>query len=298
MSVGLTAQEAEGQAADLERAFRALEEALEAQERSVPGRHERLNLLDAFLLRHGARSPSSLAVLLARTRRGTLRLHNAEPERALEDFDLVLAGAPAEQIDLRGRALYGLAQAHEALRDEAAAKAALERLCAEHEGQRYAKMARVALRRFDAGRRAPPKARDPAPPFDARRDLRDRVRSLGQLAGAPALLVFWSPEAPESVDHLDRLQQVWSRERQPGEQLVSFALGVTDEARRAVQALAEKRGLDHPIVPLPAEFLDEVALDFGVERVPTAVLLDADGTIVARDPPPGRLRELLQAMGR
>jgi hypothetical protein len=77
--------------------------------------------------------------------------------------------------------------------------------------------------------------------------------------------------------------------------MITFA---ADRGEVALAALAKQPEFRMPIVPGEALFLSPPFLDYEIRSLPASVLIGPDGVIVARDLPPRRLRETLQALLR
>ena len=197
-------------------------------------------------------------------------------------------GAAADQPDLRGAALYGRGLCLELARDLEGAKAAYAALQKENAGTRYGGWAEAGLARLARGGRGA-SAGQAAAKFGPRLDLEGQSRELRKLAGRPALLVFWSPDSKASIDRLLAYRAVWTG-TEPREQMLAFA--ATGDRERIEQVL-RRADLSVPMLTCDREFLDEVLLDFAVTGVPDALLLGPDATIVARDPSPAHLVDLL-----
>lgn len=115
-------------------------------------------------------------------------------------------------------------------------------------------------------------------------DLSGALHSLQELQGAPALLAFWSSDAPESLDLLDRLQQRSAPLRSA--RIAILAVNV-DKDQAAARRLATQKQF-----ALPVLFADETVAGvynivyshlFDRRRnlpIPAAFLLDSDSAIV------------------
>ncbi|MHC4811987.1 MAG: TlpA family protein disulfide reductase [Planctomycetota bacterium] len=256
-----------------------------------PAIKERIRLLRAFLDRHAPRSVTDTPkpvtdpelhtlVLKVRLRLGRLLLVSFDCSRAIVELRQVTAQAQKpEHRDLRGRSLYGTAQAQEMLGQVQACRTTLRRLQQEFEDTRYGRIATIAAQRLvePAGR-----ARNgaPAPAFGPLLDLRGRSISHASLRLQPALLMFWSPDVPASMESVERLAGAWQDAGGDPQRVVAFAV-YPDPAR--VAAAVKQRKWSMSIVPCGSDFLDPVVLAYRVDGLPTTFLLGPDGMLLGRD---------------
>jgi peroxiredoxin len=118
---------------------------------------------------------------------------------------------------------------------------------------------------------------EPAPPFTLA-DLYGRTISLDYFDGHPGVILFWSTAVPRSVELLRDLgayQQRWGRD-----DLAIVAVntdgGTADAGGRApVRGVAERLGIVFPVLADGGV----VALAYGVDELPTAVVVDAGGRV-------------------
>ena len=113
-----------------------------------------------------------------------------------------------------------------------------------------------------------------------------RVRSLDggtmltrdSLAGRVVLLDFWATWCAPCIEELPNIARVWSRHRGEGFEVLSVSLdlhaGLVARFRRT-HPMPWRHGF--------ASILDVLPVVFGVTRVPRAILLGRDGTILAMD---------------
>lgn len=256
------------------------------------GVKERLRMLRSFVERHTPPpDPDAYLVLMkVRLRLGRLLLVSFASREAIQELqDVVeLAHAP-EHRDLRGRALYGIAQAQEMLRQVQACRTTLRQLQEEFEDTRYGRIAAIAARRLSkpSGR-----ARNgvPAPAFGPLLDLEGRLVSLGALRLQPALLLFWSPDVEDSVERVGRLARAWQEAGGDSRQVVAFAV---HPDRSRVAAVVKQAKWQVSVVPCGSDFLDPVVLAYGVDGVPTTFLLGPDGMLLGRDQGAREITQLL-----
>ena len=231
----------------------------------------------------------------ARIRLGEIELHKGAYAAAERHFSLVQRHAPqADNLaaaDLYGSSLYGLALARELLGNIQEARTLYEKLSSEQAGTRYFDWAKNALARLanaerggQAGRRAPPIA--------SRLDVDGKPRQLGRTVDAPVLLVFWSPQSVASVERLAALAKVWCA-AEAKERL--FAIAAQGDVEQ-VLTIKKNLGLEVPFLTCPGRFVDPLLLDYSVVAIPDAVLVGKDGIVIARDPSPSRLSELLNEL--
>lgn len=256
---------------------------------------ERLRLLRAFLDRHRppADNEGHVLVLKARLRLGRLLLVSFACTEATQELQRVvdLAQAPRYR-DLRGRALYGIAQAQEMLRQGEACRAILKQLQDEFEDTRYGRIAAIAARRLE---NASGRARNgvAAPAFGPLLDLDGRLVSDGALRLKPALLLFWSPDVDSSVKRVERLVRTWRQGGGDPQQVVALAV---HPDRKRVAAVAKKANWAVSVVSCGSDFLDPVVLAYGVDGVPTTFVVGPDGTLLGRDQGAQEIARLLQTL--
>lgn len=253
---------------------------------------ERIAGLRDFVERHEARK-ADLAVLRARLRLGGLQLDAFDAESALILFASVRELSPSDDYDLRGRALYGLAQAQELRGDRASARLSLERVLDELPGTRYADCARIAHNRLAHSFAL--QSGQPLPSLQGGTDLAGQPIQPARLRGSPLLLTAFSPDHRPSLERLIALQSVWLDAGLPPASLIAYAV---DADPTALRELARTRKLSCTLLACDDGFLHPDLLALGVTGVPTSLLVGADHTLLLRDPPPDRLRTLLGTAGR
>ncbi|MEE9128171.1 MAG: hypothetical protein V3U11_13625 [Planctomycetota bacterium] len=254
---------------------------------------ERIRLLRAFLDLHGPKHPAAHPLLLkVRLRLGRSLLVSFRSTDAILELQQVsdLAKQP-EHRDLRGRALYGLAQAQQMLGQVQASRTTLKQLQEEFEDTRYGRLATVLERLHAPAKRA--RNGSPAPAFGPLLDLRGRSVSHTSLRLKPALLLFWSPDIPDSIKRVERLASAWQGAGGDSRQIVAFAVH-PDRAR--VWAAVKQHKWSVSVVPCGSDFLDPVVLAFGVDGVPTTFLLGPDGMLLGRDQGAREIAELLSRL--
>ena len=198
-------------------------------------------------------------VLKARLRLGRSLLVSFSSMDALPQLQRVadLAKRP-EHRDLRGRALYGIAQAQQMLGQVQASRTTCKQLQEEFEDSRYGRLAAVLHHLQEPTRQARNGA--PAPAFGPLLDLRGRSVSHTSLRLKPALLLFWSPDVPDSLKHVDLLASTWRNAGGDSRQVIAFAVH-PDRAR--VFATAKQHDWSASVIPCGSDFLDPVVLAYG-----------------------------------
>ncbi|MBK8976747.1 MAG: hypothetical protein IPM29_12580 [Planctomycetes bacterium] len=241
------------------------------------------------------RAEARTALLEARCRLARLRLACLEPRRAQELYAQVLREAPTAEVDLRGRAAHGIALALELLelRDEAAR--AHERVIQQFVGTRYADWSRVAKARLTDGAGGRAEIGRALPEFGPRQDETGAAQTLQERRGAPALVVVFSADDPSAGARVRTIQLAATASAIPDRQLVAIVLHAG--ARRIAELRAEL-GLRGTLIPSGDETLDPALLRYGITATPTWFLVGPDGTLLARNPPPARVTELLDALRR
>lgn len=254
-------------------------------------RGERLVLLREFVAAYAAKHATSTPVGLARCRLGSELLTAFDPSGARAAFEDAIDHAPADAIDIRGRALYGVAQAHELAGDLRLARGALDRAVDEVRGTRYARFARLARLRLDRERAIAIGV--PLPEFGPRLDLAGKSRQLADLAGMPGLVAFVSLADDDGLEEFGELLEVFERAGLDAEQVLVFAFDTDD---RAARATAEREEWRASVITCDREFLDDAALLYAVRALPACYLIGPDGALLAREPTARRATEIVGAL--
>jgi peroxiredoxin len=115
----------------------------------------------------------------------------------------------------------------------------------------------------------------PAPDFSLK-DLHGELVSLSQFRGTPVLLNFYTTNCPWAQTEMPRLGEVYRRlhEHQVNVIVLGVALG-SDTPHTVVQFAADKE-LDFPHVTGGGTELRDA---YGIERVPTLVLVNREGAV-------------------
>jgi hypothetical protein len=276
-------------------AYRAIIDVVESAGPERPARTTRIALLREFLDRFAGTIPtddeSTRTVLAARCRLATLLLSRFELHAAATEFRAVVEEAGPVPADLRGSAMYGLAQALELDGQKNEATSLLDRLAKDLPGTRYSDYARIALHRMR--NEEPVMASRPLPSWGVRLDTAGASRTLEEHRGRRCLLFFWSVDEPDQTERLTKLVAVARAEGMGWNQMLAFASG---RDRGDSRELAIPEGWEMPIVPLDSGFLDSLIMGYGITSIPTSFLVGADGELLARDLPPRRLRAVLKQL--
>lgn len=254
---------------------------------------ERIELLERFIDEQDDEQKSEL--LAARLVLGSELLARFEVERAIDEFERVVERATPAAIDLRGRAMYGAAQAYELADDLERANALYERIQRELGGTRYADFASIALHRTGRAESERPAPGRQAPGFGSALDRSGTARRLDDLRGKVALLLFADLADDEAIE---RLKAVIATAREAGVGNDGMLLFATAADVTKAAELARDPAFGMPIVPAQNGFVSPALLTYEVRAVPTTWLIGPDGTIVGRDLPRRRLREAIGALQR
>lgn len=289
LAVAALATAVPGQTPDLATRWRALKQRLDSVE-SSPSPDLRLVELQRFVRDAAPSEQDELAVLEARNRLASLHLLHFEPDRAAEEFSITARRAPESAIDLRGHALCGMAEAAELRGDPDAARESWARVVRELAGTLWGDVARVAQRRLDQTRSTRVRAGEPLPDVGALLDQKRSARRIEDLRGKPALLLFVSAADDDGQRQIDRIVRAAREAGLFDEQMLAFAI---DTHGRDLDEFARKLGWRMPIIASPDGFVGEALLALEVRGVPATMLVAPDGTLLARELPAARLRELL-----
>jgi cytochrome c biogenesis protein CcmG/thiol:disulfide interchange protein DsbE len=115
---------------------------------------------------------------------------------------------------------------------------------------------------------------------------------LAELKGNVVVVNFWASWCAECRDEHPALLNAWDRYRDRG--VVFVGVDFEDSAEDAA-AYAREMGGDWPLATDPGS---RAAIDFGVFGVPETFVLDADGTIVAKQVGPVDYEWLTSAIER
>jgi cytochrome c biogenesis protein CcmG, thiol:disulfide interchange protein DsbE len=131
-----------------------------------------------------------------------------------------------------------------------------------------------------------------APAFSLPALSGDTNVDLATLRGNVVVVNFWASWCAECRDEHPALLNAWDRYRDRG--VVFVGVDFEDSAEDAA-AYAREMGGDWPLATDPGS---RAAIDFGVFGVPETFVLDADGTIVAKQVGPVDYEWLISAIER
>ena len=247
----------------------------------------RMKLLLDFLTLYEA-SERSPELLRARLRLGSISLQRLDAKTAELAFARIAELAKDADPDLRAKALFGLHQAYVLAGDRDRAREALTTIVRERDGEPAAKTAEVAMAHLDGHTKV--ELGKPLPELGYGRDLADRLVTSESFAPGPRLLVFWSLAHAPSQNRLEAFARAWRTLGMPPQNLVAYA--VDDDIATLHRVATEKAWL-FPVVPALGEgFLHADWLKLSITAVPTALLVDVDGRLLANDLPPDRLARM------
>ena len=206
------------------------------------------------------------------------------PERAKPLFAQVAKDRRSD-VDQRGRALYGLAQALELEGRASDAIAKLREIQESLPATRYAKVARAAENRLR--RNAPsPRPGLAMPSLELGKDLRSG-KTVTPPADAPWLLVVFSSAEGRSVRHLELSVRAWTNSGRPVTDVIAIDLA-------GAQSATPRPDWRFPVVATEAGFLHGDVLRLSVRAVPSTFLVGNGGRLLARDPTPASLTRILR----
>lgn len=112
-------------------------------------------------------------------------------------------------------------------------------------------------------------------------DLEGREWTRESLAGRVVLIDFWATWCAPCLAELPHLKDLHERYTDRGFVLIGIALDTID--RRQLRSFLHRHGVLWPQVHDPRGVEGAVANAFGVKAVPSTVIVDSSGRIVARD---------------
>lgn len=113
-----------------------------------------------------------------------------------------------------------------------------------------------------------------AAPVFALSDLNGELVRLEALRGKPVLLNFYKSTCPWCQVEMPRLAEVYRHQSELAVHVLGVSVGKDDQD--AASRFAREKKLEFPIV---VDDSREVRQQFDVQRVPTLVLIDAQGTV-------------------
>lgn len=123
-------------------------------------------------------------------------------------------------------------------------------------------------------------------------DLSGRTWDLAAMRGKVTLIDFWATWCGPCVGQFPELKRLDEEFSGKGFQLLGISLDGDDRA--AFEGWLQKNGVDWPQIYDGKGWDTPLAKEFGVRGIPFTVLLDRQGRILAVDPSPGRVREILE----
>lgn len=255
----------------------------------LPPLSQRNKLLLDFVELFFDDAPKSKEVLSARLRLGSISLQRLDAKKAEETFSSIAELARTELRDLRAKALFGLHQAHVLAADRESARKALATIVSEYDGESAAKTAEVAMAHLEDD--AEVELGRPLPELVYGKDLDDRAISEESFAKGPRLLVFWTIAHAPSQARLEAYAREWRRLSLEPKNLVAYAV---DDDTAMLRRVASEKGFSFTVLPALGDgYLHPDWLRLSITAVPTALLIDSDGRLLANDLPPDRLARLL-----
>ncbi len=125
-------------------------------------------------------------------------------------------------------------------------------------------------------------------------DIKGKQLTKPDVSGKPLIVAFWATWTPESYPLLNTLQDLC---RKYGERLAVIAVSLDTEEKKP-RDRAEQDTLRYNIVCDGLAFNTPAVRQFGMRYVPSILLADAQGRIVARDIKAAELRKRLEEMLR
>ncbi|MFC0562248.1 thiol-disulfide oxidoreductase ResA [Halalkalibacter alkalisediminis] len=104
-------------------------------------------------------------------------------------------------------------------------------------------------------------------------DLEGKRIELDELKGQGVFLNFWGTYCPECVKEMPIMNEMYQEYADKGIELIAINAG---ESNLAVERFTEKLDLTFPITTDKGNVFDA----YGVNPLPTTVLIDADGVVV------------------
>ena len=112
-------------------------------------------------------------------------------------------------------------------------------------------------------------------------DLEGREWTQAELEGRVVLLDFWATWCAPCLAELPQLKDLYRRYEDRGFVLLGIALDTID--RRRLRSFLHRQGVGWPQVHEARGTSGDAARAFDVEAVPSTVLVDRSGRVVARD---------------
>jgi len=110
-------------------------------------------------------------------------------------------------------------------------------------------------------------------------DLQGRVWDQERLQGQVVLLDFWATWCAPCVEELPYLKTAYQRHGEDGFEIVGISLDGPD--REAFRAWIEEQDVDWPQIHEGKQFDSRLAREFGVTSIPSSLLIDRKGEVIA-----------------
>lgn len=270
----------------LEERWLTLREKLDAEPRSG----QRYRLLSEFLRSDEAsQKPSHRIVLKARFTLGAEALRTRRVDDAAAEFEEIRRRSDRDApwgLDLFGFATIGLAQAAESAGRTLDARQLYREVKVRCPATRYADWAELGLARLQT---KAPAVGEQLPELPLLRDRSDQTHRVRDLRGEPAILLFLSGPQEDS-----RRRTILSALR--AEDIATNRLWTFTE--RALPISPEGPPAGDRVFPSQNGLLSDIALSCRIQATPTWLVLGPDGRLVARNPSPQRLRQILRTLKR
>jgi hypothetical protein len=111
--------------------------------------------------------------------------------------------------------------------------------------------------------------------------LDGRPFDLSSARGRPAVVVFWADWAPRSNKRFSELSTAFNGAGKTNNALISVSLGENSASARQI---AQRLGTGWTHLRLDGSARFEITEALGIETLPATFLLDAKGSVIARDP--------------
>ena len=133
---------------------------------------------------------------------------------------------------------------------------------------------------------------DPEPIDFALKDLAGKRIRLKDWRGHPVIVDFWATWCPPCRKEMPELNEIYRRYRSKGLVILGVSLdAVQGDGIDAVEPFLKEFKILYPIAMADEALVDKLALN----GVPTTLLIDRDGRVLARIEGAGRKGELTQA---
>jgi len=117
-------------------------------------------------------------------------------------------------------------------------------------------------------------------PDFAEKDLTGKPLSLADYKGKVVLVDFWATWCTLCVEALPEVKKAYSKYNKQGFEIIGISL---DEDRKELNSFIKKQGIKWRNYNDGKEWESKLALQYGVESLPTTYLLDREGKIIGMD---------------